>query len=467
MQFRSRSARKAPKTPRKPRLRPVRLPPLRKLIVPLLLGAGIVATLGREIVFALGLGSGESLEVFRLAFGAPNMMAQSLAPAFVGVMLPLLAHAAEKGDDAERWMRQRILRFNFLGVLLLCALGLLTATPLAAVLAPGYEADALQQVATQLRILWLFFGVTGMSFAARVFLNHRDVFWPGASTSLAVSTAFVIAGLGVASGRFPATASTLSWAAVAGGSLILLFQLQARPYRRDDFRMPRRSLEVTAPAISDAARAAATAPILLPLLGALLSTISASAPRFLDRGYASAMPQGSVAALEYSYNVLAAPGILLGTSFVMLAFPAFARGVAAGKARGAAHALLRPLALTAGAAFLVSVMVFFFAEPLVHLFYQRGAFASSDAEATAQVLRWQCLGMMPMVVGMVLAQGFLGLRLVRFVLLLSVVRIGVRWLALELLVPHMQLSGLGLAYTVTESFALLVALLLFLRRLPK
>ncbi|MGB0953140.1 MAG: lipid II flippase MurJ [Planctomycetota bacterium] len=443
----------------------MRLPPLRKLMVPLLLGAGIVATLGREIVFALGLGSGEDLEVFRLAFGAPNMMAQSLAPAFVGVMLPLLAHAAEKGEAAEQWMRQRILRFNFFGVLLLCVVGLLSAAPLATLLAPGYEADALREVTTQLRILWLFFGVTGMSFAARVFLNHRDVFWPGASTSLAVSAAFVLAGLGIHRGTFDASATTLSWAAIFGGSLVLVFQFLARPYRSSDFRLSGRLRDDSS--LAPAARSAAAAPILLPLLGALLSTISASAPRFLDRAYASAMPQGSVAALEYSYNVLAAPGILLGTSFVMLAFPAFARGVAAGKAREAARTMLRPLGLTAGAALVISILVFFFAEPLVTLFYRRGAFASSDADATAAVLRWQCLGMMPLVVGMIVAQGFLGLRLVRFVLLLSAVRIVVRWLALELLVPHMQLGGLGLAYTVTETIALLVAFTLFLRRLPK
>ena len=203
------------------------------------------------------------------------------------------------------------------------------------------------------------------------------------------------------------------------------------------------------------------------MLGAVLATVSASAPRFLDRAYASAMPQGSVAALEYSYNVLAAPGILLGTSFVMLSFPAFARGVAGGQARTAARRLLRPLSFTAGAAFLVGLMVFFFAEPLVTLFYRRGAFASTDAVATAEVLRWQCLGMMPMVAGMVFAQGFLGLRLIRFVLLLSFLRIVLRWASLELLVPELGLGGLGLAYTVTESIALLVAIGLFLQRLPR
>lgn len=202
------------------------------------------------------------------------------------------------------------------------------------------------------------------------------------------------------------------------------------------------------------------------MLGALLATVSASAPRFLDRGFASSMPAGSIAALEYSYNVLAAPGILLGTSFVMLAFPAFARGVAAGTARRSAHRLLRPLLWTTGIAFLLSLAVHFLADPLVALFYRRGAFDAADATATANVLRWQCLGMMPMVAGMVLAQGFLGLRLIRFVILLSFFRIGVRWIALRLLVPQWGLDGLGLAYTVTETLALGVALILFLRRLP-
>lgn len=434
----------------------MRIPSLRKLAVPLLLGVGIVATLGREVVFALGLGSGSDLEIFRLAFGAPNMMGQSMAPAFIGVMLPLLAHAAEKGPVDEALMRQRILRFNFIGVALLCCIGVLAANPLATVLAPGYNAEATEQVATQLRILWLFFGVTGLSFAGRTFLNHRDVFWPGASTSLAVSLAFIGVGIGIASGAVPKNAASLSWAAVAGGGLVLLLQLCAKPYRAGDFL---KGLKLSVPK--------GTPPLLLPMLGAFLATVSASAPRFLDRAYASAMPPGSVAALEYSYNVLAAPGILLGTSFVMLAFPAFARGVAAGKARTAAWSLLKPLGLTCMAALAISLVVHFFADPVVALFYQRGAFSATDSTATASVLRWQCLGIMPMVAGMVFAQGFLGLRLIRFVLLLSVVRILVRWIALELLVPHLDLGGLGLAYTLTETLALVIAFLLFAKRLPE
>ncbi len=411
-----------------------------------------MATLGREVVFALSLGSGADLEIFRLAFGAPNMMGQSLAPAFVGVMLPLLAHAAAQSPEAERRMRRRIIRFNFLGVFLLCTLGFVAAQPLAQILAPGYQPPAVHQVANQLRILWLFFGLTGLSFTPRVFLNHRDIFWPGASTSLVISLAFVLGGFGIASGNLPQSATTLSWAAVVGGAALLLLQLQARPYSKQDFFFWRKT-------------ASPQPPLLFPLLGALLATVSASAPRFLDRAFASSMPSGSIAALEYSYNVLAAPGILLGTSFVMIAFPAFSRGVASQKARAAAKKLHKPLMLTAGLAFLISVGVHFFAEPLVQLFYLRGAFAQADAAATSQVLRWQSLGMMPMVVGMVLAQGLLGLQLVRWVVFLSFLRIFLRWLALLWLIPRWGLSGLGSAYAITETLALIVGVILFRRKL--
>ena len=429
------------------------LPPLRKLVVPALLGAGIVATLGREVVFALGMGGGANLEVFRLAFGAPNMMGQSMAPTFVGVMLPLLAHAAKKGPDSELRMRQRILRFNFWGVALLCLFGILTAEPLSHLLAPGYQGDALQRVAAQLRILWLFFGLTGLSFAARTFLSQREVFWPGASTSLTVSICFVVAGFAIAGGWLPNEATSLSWAAVVGGGALLLLQLRANPYRKADFQKPLRKIE-------------GEPSLVLPMLGALAATVCASAPRFLDRAYASSMPSGSVAALEYSYNVLAAPGILLGTSFVMMVFPAFARGVASGSPRKAAKQILPAFLWTTCGALALSLLVHFFAEPLVTLFYQRGAFAEADATATARVLRWQSLGMMPMVAGMILAQGFLGLRMIRFLLLLSLVRILIRWLALELFLERWTLEGLGMAYTFTEALALVLAAILFLRRLP-
>ncbi|MDA0667373.1 MAG: hypothetical protein O3A95_02495 [Planctomycetota bacterium] len=166
------------------------LPSLRKLVVPALLGAGIVATLGREVVFALGMGGGANLEVFRLAFGAPNMLGQSMAPTFVGVMLPLLAHAAEKGPDFELRMRQRILRFNYWGVALLCLLGMM---PMVAgmILAQGFLGLRMIRfllLLSLVRILirWL---------ALELFLEHWTLEGLGMAYTFTEAIALILAGL--------------------------------------------------------------------------------------------------------------------------------------------------------------------------------------------------------------------------------------------------------------------------------
>jgi putative peptidoglycan lipid II flippase len=435
-------------------IRPVRLPTFRKLIAPGLLGAGILATFGREMVFAKAYGTNHELEIFRLAFGPANMMAQTLAPVFVGVLLPILAQAAAASPSAERQLRRRILRLNVWGVLALGALGALLAAPMARWLAPGYQADQLAKITEQLRILWIYFTVFGMTFGLRVFLNYRESFWPGAAASLAVSSTFVVVGLFIANDALPATAGVLSWTAIAGGVVVLLCHLCARPIRHGDLKP------------SSETSSFQSGSLLIPLCGAAFYQISAGVPRFLDRGFSSSLPQGSVAALEYSYNVLTAPGILLGTSFVMMAYPAFVRNVAAGRARHAAIQAARPLVAVLGIALLVSLAVYFFATPLVDLIYQRGEFSHQDVASTSSVLAAQSLGLMPMVAGMVLVQALLGLRCIRLLVVVSVIRIALRWLALDLLVPRFGLTGVGIAYSITEVVILLVWITLFLVKLP-
>ncbi len=435
----------------------VRLFSFHKLLPPFLLGAGILATFGREMAFALGYGTSKELEVFRLAFGPPNMMSQTLAPAFIGVMLPLLAHAAAHSPAAEFHLRRRILKLNLWGAILIAAIGVLLASPLATVIAPGFQGEAREQIADQLRILWIFFGITSLTFGFRTFLNFRDSFWPGASTSLAISSVFILVCVIARSRQWETTASTLSWAAVGGGVLVLCIHLLGRPLRKEDL----------VPAPADAHPDLPKTSLLLPLCGAALYQVSASIPRFLDRGFASSLPQGSVAALEYSYNVLTAPGILLGTSFVMLAYPRFVRGLAAGTPRLATREVARPLGLVLLAAAFISVMVFLFAEPLVELIYRRGAFDQQDVQMTSKVLRTQALGLAPMVAGMVLVQGILGLQLIRLLLMVSLVRIGLRWIVLHMLVPDHELAGIGTAYALTEATILIAWVGIFYWRLPR
>jgi len=447
----------------------VRLPPLRKLAVPILLGCGIVATLGREMVFAWALGTGAALEEFRLAFGLPNTLAQTLGPAFIGVALPLLAQAATHGGEAHRAMRRRLLRFNLGAVLVVGALGMLAAAPLARLLAPGYAPEQLERIADSLRILFLFFALVAGGFHLRALLNQGEVFWPGAAASLSISLAFIV-GLPLLHRNTALDANSLAWIAVAGGGLVLALHLAARPRRVASRILAAEEPTEAAAAFETTSAPTAPklfphAPILLPMFAAALYQISAAVPRFLDRAFATDLPQGGVAALEYSYNVITAPGILFGTSFVMLAYPAFVRARAQGRMTEGLHRLRRPFLLLLGATFAIGALVHFAAAPLVELFYRRGAYDQQASADTVAVLAPQALGLMPMVASMALAQGLLGLGALRLLLLLSAVRILLRTAALLLLMPHAGLEGLGYAYTLTEVVGMLLAAILFRWRL--
>jgi peptidoglycan biosynthesis protein MviN/MurJ (putative lipid II flippase) len=200
----------------------------------------------------------------------------------------------------------------------------------------------------------------------------------------------------------------------------------------------------------------------LAVLGASLYQLTQAIPRFLDRGFASQEP-GALAALEYSFNVLTAPGILFGTSLVMLAFPSFARFAARGEARHGFRALGKWFILAVGAAGIVTLACQIAPQTLVRLLYERGEFGQDDVTMTSDILRWQAWGLPAMVASMGLAQALLGLRQLRLLLLVGVVRIVVRVLALQALVPRFGPSGLGAAYFATEAVSTLLLVIILWR----
>jgi peptidoglycan biosynthesis protein MviN/MurJ (putative lipid II flippase) len=200
----------------------------------------------------------------------------------------------------------------------------------------------------------------------------------------------------------------------------------------------------------------------LAVLGASLYQLTQAIPRFLDRGYASQEP-GALAALEYSFNVLTAPGILFGTSLVMLAFPSFARFAARGEARAGFRALGKWFLLAVGAAGIVTLACQIAPQALVRLLYERGEFGPDDVAMTSEILRWQAWGLPAMVASMGLAQALLGLRQLRLLMLVGLIRIVVRIVALQLLVPRFGPSGLGAAYFATEAVSTLLLVIILWR----
>lgn len=423
---------------------------------PLLLGFGILATLAREVLLGSTFGTQRDLELFRVAFGLPNMLGQTLAPAFVGVTLPLLVAARRTGDAEFERVRALLARFALIATSTVCLILVLAAPLLTDWMAPGFSPDESARAANQLRWLSLVFFALGLSFPLRSRLNHLGVFWPGASTSLTLSLGIVLAcALGW---RVDGTTTGLVMASVLAAWCVLAFHAAAvRRAGRPTQTASESISEVDGEAVPLRMRA-----LSLAVMGASLYQLTQAIPRFLDRGYASQEP-GALAALEYSFNVLTAPGILFGTSLVMLAFPRFARFAARGEARAGFRALGKWFFLAVGAAGTVTLACQLAPEALVRLLYERGEFGPDDVMMTSEILRWQAWGLPAMVASMGLAQALLGLRQLRLLLLVGVVRIVVRILALQVLVPQYGPSGLGAAYFATEAVSTLLLVIILWR----
>jgi putative peptidoglycan lipid II flippase len=425
--------------------------------VPVIYAAGIAATFLREVVLAALYGTGPEIEVFRLAFAASNLFSTSLGPVFVAAVLPMLVGLDAQPDDFRVAVR-RVTIVNLAGVGLITAVAVLSAPLQARVLAPGFTAEALPYLEQQIALAWLFFLLASSSFAARAYLSHRGILWPGASATLIASGTIAAGCLVVAAlpaTTFEWTASLLTALAVLSGALILGVHLWALP------RAGIRSSSGELPANSSIAPGwgLIAAAIALVVLCHCLNAV----PRFIDRAVATNIGPGTVAALEYSFSVITVPGVLLGTVMVTMFFPGFLRAVEA-QSRGAVLAFLRPLLIVLGLALMAGALISMLAPHLVELVYARGSFGATATAMTAEFLRWHAAGLVFMVATIVLVQALLAVRAFGILLLIAVARIVAKWLAVTLLVPRWGSSGLAASFIVPEALSALALAVIVWRR---
>lgn len=198
---------------------------------------------------------------------------------------------------------------------------------------------------------------------------------------------------------------------------------------------------------------------LLPLLG---GEVLVALNLVVDKGFAAALPAGSVATLEYADRARVIPQTLLESSLVMVAFATWANLRAQGRhaeARGSAeHALRWTVALASP----VLAGMFIGATVLVRLLFERGAFQAQDTEAVAEVLRWFVPGLLPNLLGILAARVHVVERNLRIIFATGLISVSVNAIGNALLMGPMGLPGLALATTAT-SFLVPAVLLSALR----
>jgi putative peptidoglycan lipid II flippase len=356
--------------------------------------AGLVA-LGTLASRVLGMARGSvaaavfpvaAIDAFVIAFTIPNTLRVLLGEGAVSnAFVPVYSEVENRGGGAAA--RQFVARFaGMLSVLLLaaCALGIAAAPGLSWAYAGGLadEPERFALVVALTRWLFPFLGLVGLAALATGLLNMLGRFTGALSPAMfnlaMIAAPYLLVPAALALGLPPI--GSLALGALLGGALQLLVQLW--PLARLGM-LPRPRLVRGDP---DVRRS-------LSLMGPLVLGLGVYQINILlSRLFASFLPPGSPAYLEFGTRVVEVPQGMFALALASAALPALAKLRSQGKRAELLVLFHDSLRLTLLIGVPASLALFALAEPTVAVLFGRGAFKSSDVLETARSLGMQALG---------------------------------------------------------------------------
>ena len=334
-------------------------------------GLSIVTAYGREAAFAYFFGASGELDALLVALTLPRLLALLAANITVAVVLPVYVgyREAKQHDRAGELVRRWFWLLSASGGVL-CVVLFAAAGPLTERMAPGLADEHKVLAARCLRLMLPFVWLMTVAPCFKVVLDtHRRFAGPALAGSLvSLSVVASSALLGTTAGVVGAIPGLVVGAALAFG----LQWLRSKPVE---------------PAMPSFVRRAET--VALPLAGAGIMAVNILANQFhviIDRGFASGLPEGSIAALNYAKSVNIIPATVVGAALATALFPMLATMTARGQWREALSTVRRWIYVVTALSVLPVVGLILLREPVVALLFQRGKFDEQAVVMTASVL---------------------------------------------------------------------------------
>ena len=392
----------------------------------------------REGVIAYFYGTSAELDAFLVAYTLPRLVALQAVQITVSIILPLyVAHLhAGRREDATALLR-RWFMFLFKATTVFCLLIALAAPLVTYAIGPGLSADQRAAAAGWLRWLLPYVWVITLSGCFRVVLDQNRRFFLPAMTSAFVSIA-VIAACFLGAETFGVSAMLPGY--LVGGILGFVWQWkQSHPYEPKLMSFRDMPMHVQLPLASGGIM--------------VLNSLARQASQIVDRIFASSLPEGSIAALNYAGSVMAVLQTIIGAALGTALFPVLAEMIAKGAWRQAYRTTLAWAGVVTGILLIPVLAVVFWRVEIVRLLFERGAFGQAATEMTAYILIVLSFillvdGCNVLVMRLLLAQQQLRLILVSTIAMV-VLKVGLN----VLLVRRYQLLGVAVATVASAGFA--------------
>jgi len=427
----------------------------------LLRSAGIVAAafvasrllgLVREVIVASRFGTEGDASAYVAAFRIPDLlfliiMAGSFGSAFV----PVFAGYLGRGDEERAWrLASAVLTWSVLSVAVMAVLAFVFAGPLTTLMVGGLDPEYQQKTVNLMRLLLLSPIFLGLGIAAKGILEAQDLYLFPALSPLVYNLGIILGGL-LLSGRYGIYAFGIGVVAGAIGHLAIQIPAVLRSGLR--FR-----------------------PTLDPSVEGLGTVWSLLLPRVLGQAafqinfivvtrFAGSIDDGSIAGLNYAWQLLMLPHGVLALSISTVIFPSLSRMWDQGRTdevRTLFIGAIRPLLYLSIPA---SVGLFAFRESIVRVLLEFGDFDRDSTALVAGPLAYFAIGLVGYALVEALTRVFYAMRDTVTPVIAGVSTIVVNVALCALFVGPLGVSGLALSLSLTTAIEGVILILVLLARL--
>lgn len=443
---------------RKPYATPLHRPPERplrlakaSLILMLAYVASRVLGLVRELVISYQFGTSRELDAYQAAFRIPDIIFQIVAAGAMGAaFIPTFTAYLTRQEDDEAWrMTSTVLNITFLVMAISAGLAAVFAPQLVGLIAPGFEPESRALTATLMRLMLIQPVLAAMSGLLTAILHSYQDFVLPALAPVVYNLAIIVSGLTLA--RRPELGVQGLAIGVAAGALChLLIQIPALLKRQTRYQL-----------VLDLRHAGAR--MVARLMAPRIAGLGAIQVNYLANTIiASRLAEGSIAALNYAFQLLMLPFGVFASAIATAVFPT----MSAQAAVSARHEIQRTLALSLRAILYLTVPagvgLFVAREPLIRLLFERGEFTGASTALTADALMFYAPALFAIATTEIITRGFYALSDTRTPVIIGVITVALNIVLSLTLSTRLGHAGLALAYLIANTIEA-VALLAIIR----
>ena len=417
----------------------------------------MAATLGstllgftREVVNARYYGTRWEMDTFLAAATIPTILFGVFNGALVSALVPVFSEYLTNDDEGNAWRLCNTV-INVLAVLLvLCAgIGWLLAPYYVPLIAHGFPAP---QMAAAVRMTrWLMPSIVAVSLSGvlSAMLNAYHKFRWASLTGIAMNVVtvgcviFLTHRMGI-------------YAVVLGTALGLFAQLLVQLPPFIALHRYRLEIDLHHPGLKR----------IWEMLGPIMvGSAAGQLALFFDRFFASTLPPGSMAGMNYATKLVNFPQQIFAAAIATVIFPLLAQHFARDNRRAVARNVNLGLRLVMFIAIPSVVALAVLAHPIVQTLFERGHFTVTSVALTQQMLPYAAFGLVALAANVVLTRCCFACQESAWPVAISVFTVMLNILLSLLWLPTLGARGLLLANSLSQSVQMVMLLALVSRLL--